>query len=84
MKKEITERILEEANYIIKTEKTMREIASDYNVSKSTVHKDLSERLKKVDYSLSKNVDEIIQDHLDTRHLRGGEVTRQRYKGRKL
>ena len=51
----IRTRVIEEANYIIKTKETVREIANKFKVSKSTVHKDLSERLKKIDKNLIKN-----------------------------
>ena len=45
---------------------------------------DISERLKKIDFELANNIDNIIKEHLDTRHIRGGEITKQKYKGKKL
>lgn len=71
--------MLDEASYIIKTKKTVREIALVFNVSKSTVHKDLHERLLKIDKNLFKKVDEILKYHIDVRHIRGGESTKKKY-----
>ncbi len=75
----INKRVLEEANYIIQTGKTVREIASLFKVSKSTVHKDLHERLLKMDKEKYKNVENILKYHIDIRHIRGGESTRKKY-----
>lgn len=75
----IQERVLKEANYMIKTEKTVREIATFFQVSKSTVHKDLHERLKKIDQLVYQKVDKIMKYHLDIRHIRGGESTKKKY-----
>lgn len=75
----INKRVLEEANYIIQTGKTVREIASLFKVSKSTVHKDLHERLLKIDKEKNKNVEDILKYHIDIRHIRGGESTRKKY-----
>ena len=73
------ERIKREASYILETKETVREIAKKFKVSKSTVHKDLHERLKLIDFDLYQEVDAILKYHKDIRHLRGGESTRQRY-----
>lgn len=75
----IQERVLKEANYMIETEKTVREIATFFQVSKSTVHKDLHERLKKIDKTIYQKVDKIMKYHLDIRHIRGGESTKKKY-----
>lgn len=75
----INKGVLEEANYIIQTGKTVREIASLFKVSKSTVHKDLHERLLKIDKEKYKNVEDILKYHIDIRHIRGGESTRKKY-----
>lgn len=75
----INKRVLEEASYIIQTGKTVREIASLFKVSKSTVHKDLHERLLKIDKEKYKNVEDILKYHIDIRHIRGGESTRKKY-----
>lgn len=79
MKNSIIERTLLEANYMIKTKKTIREIAKKFNVSKSTVHKDLKERLKEIDINKHREVSEILKEHLEIRHHRGGEATRKKY-----
>ena len=75
----INERVLNEAQYILKTGYTIREIANIFNVSKSTVHKDLHERLLKIDKVKYKKVDEIFKYHTNIRHIRGGESTKQKY-----
>lgn len=75
----INERVLNEADYIIKTGKTVREIADIFKVSKSTVHKDLHERLLKIDKKLYTLVESILKYHIDVRHIRGGESTRKKY-----
>ncbi|MGN1000577.1 MAG: sporulation transcriptional regulator SpoIIID [Bacilli bacterium] len=79
MNKYIVNRVLEEANYIIKTNHNIRDTAKKYNVSKSTVHKDLSERLLEIDTSLYKKITNIFANHLDLRHINGGEATRKKY-----
>ena len=75
----IEQRVIEEANYIIETKETVREISKKFKVSKSTVHKDLHERLKKIDKIMSKKVDEILKYHINIRHIRGGESTKRKY-----
>ena len=79
MNKTIMNRVINEANYILKTENTIREVAKIFKVSKSTVHKDLHERLKKIDIILYQKVDNIMKYHIDIRHLRGGESTKKKY-----
>ena len=79
MKNNIKQRVLNESYHIIKTNDTIREIAKTYNISKSTVHKDLKERLKLIDIDLYKEVQKIIKLHISTRHLKGGEATKKKY-----
>ena len=76
----ITKRVLDEAYYMIKTNETIREIASVFNVSKSTVHKDLHERLQNINSDLYLQIDSILKYHIDVRHIRGGESTKKKYK----
>lgn len=76
----LNDRVLKETDYILKTKKTVREIADEFNVSKSTVHKDLQDRLPKLNKELYDKVQSIMQEHLDERHLRGGESTKNKYK----
>ena len=79
MDKYIMNRVLEEANYTIATKSTVRDVADVYRVSKSTVHKDLKERLGQINMELYKKVEMIFNDHIQTRHIRGGEATKQKY-----
>ena len=76
----IKSRTLEEAKHMINTKNTIREIAKIFNVSKSTVHKDLQERLIDIDYNLYKEINSILKYHIDIRHIRGGESTKKKYK----
>lgn len=79
MTKSILERVIKEAKYIIKNESTVREMAKIFKVSKSTVHKDLHERLKDIDLELYDKVSKILIYHTDIRHIRGGIATREKY-----
>lgn len=75
----IQKRVIDEADYIIKTENTIRQIAQIFKVSKSTVHKDLHERLINIDKNRYDKVEKILEHHINIRHLRGGESTRKKY-----
>ncbi len=75
----IFKRVLDETNEVITSKKTIREIAKMYNVSKSTVHKDLHERLYYINQERYKQIQEIFKYHINIRHIRGGESTRKRY-----
>ena len=79
IKKNIINRVIEESNFIIETKKTIREIANTFQVSKSTVHKDLNERLKNINYKNYEKVKEIFNEHISIRHINGGEATRLKY-----
>lgn len=76
---DIKHRVLKEANYMIETEKTVREIASYFHISKSTVHKDLHERLINIDKNLYGEIDKILKYHTNVRHIRGGLSTQKKY-----
>ena len=76
----IRSRVIDEANYMLETKNTVREIAKVFNVSKSTVHKDLHERLICIDSILFEQIDSILKYHIDVRHIRGGESTKKKYK----
>ena len=76
----IIKRVLDEADYMLNTKKTIREIATIFNVSKSTVHKDLHERLRDINIELYDQIDSILKYHIDVRHIRGGESTKKKYK----
>ena len=79
MNTQIMKRVIEESDYIIKTNKTVREIANIFKVSKSTVHKDLSDRLLEINKDKYKKVTKILQYHTDIRHIRGGEATKLKF-----
>ncbi len=80
MREDIIDRIIEEANYIANTGATVRQTAKIFHFSKSTVHKDVSERLKYVDKELYKQVKKVLKINLDERHIRGGLATKKKYK----
>ena len=67
------------ADYIIDTKSTVRGTAQRFGISKSTVHKDLSQKLKQLNPRLYDCVKEILELNKSERHLRGGEATRQKY-----
>lgn len=79
MNKYIENRVIEEAKYMIENNSTVRYLAEVFNVSKSTVHKDLRERLLNIDKDLYKKVDSIFKFHTDTRHIKGGYSTKMKY-----
>ncbi len=79
MNSKIQKRVLEEAKYMLKTKDTVRAISQFFHVSKSTVHKDLHERLVDVDKNLYLQIEEILKYHTNIRHIRGGESTRKKY-----
>jgi putative DeoR family transcriptional regulator, stage III sporulation protein D len=76
----IKERTIKIGKYIVETRKTVRVIAKEFGVSKSTVHKDLTERLPEINPELANEVKEILDYHKSIRHLRGGEATKRKYK----
>lgn len=78
--KDIKSRVLNEASHVINTKDTIRVTADKFNVSKSTVYNDLSDRLKKLDNDLSKKINNIFKTHDKYKHIRGGEVTKNKYK----
>ncbi len=75
----IEERCVILAEHLVKNNSTVRAVASDFNISKSTVHKDISNILKKVDFDLYLKAKEIMETNKKERHLRGGEATRKKY-----
>lgn len=77
MNKNIIKRVNDIADYIIKTKDTIRQTAIIFNVSKSTVHKDMQERLYLVNINKYNEVKKIMNEHIETRHIKGGESTRQ-------
>lgn len=81
MNSNIEKRIKREAVYIVESGATVRETAKLFNVGKSTVHKDVTLRLKKLDYALYLKVRKVLDVNLSERHIRGGIATRRKYKG---
>ncbi len=73
------ERAREFAHYIIENNATVRKTASIFKISKSTVHKDVSYRLKNIDYSLYTQVKAVLDTNLKERHIRGGIATKNKY-----
>ena len=67
------------AHYIIETKDTVRSTAKKFGISKSTVHKDVSDRLLKINPILAKEVREILNENKAERHLRGGMATKLKY-----
>jgi len=76
----IEERTVELANYIIETRCTVREAAKKFGISKSTVHKDVTERLLKINESLARKARDVLMENKQERHIRGGIATREKYR----
>lgn len=76
----IEERAVELAHYIIDTKDTVRGAAKRFGVSKSTVHKDVTERLIKINPYLATEAKKVLDGNKAERHIRGGEATRKKYK----
>ena len=76
---DIKERVLREAEYIVETNATVRQTAGVFHFSKSTVHKDVAERLREIDKTLYKKVKKVLEKNLAERHIRGGEATKKKY-----
>lgn len=78
-RKSIEGRAIDIAHYIIDSKDTVRGAAVKFGISKSTVHKDVSERLKKINPSLAKEVRIILDENKAERHIRGGMATKLKY-----
>jgi putative DeoR family transcriptional regulator (stage III sporulation protein D) len=76
---DIDERVREIAEYVSRTQSTVRAAAKHFGVSKSTVHKDLTDRLKRCDAVLYKKICKILEKNRAERHLRGGMATKRKY-----
>ena len=79
MKDYIEKRAIELAEYIIENNATVRRTAKEFNISKSTVHKDVHERLKKINPALANDVRVILDKNKAERHIRGGMATKLKY-----
>jgi putative DeoR family transcriptional regulator (stage III sporulation protein D) len=80
LKDYIAKRAVAVAEYIIKNKTTVRAAAKLFNVSKSTVHKDVSERIARLNPEIHKRVKTVLDLNLDCRHIRGGEATKLKYR----
>ncbi len=80
MKDYIIKRACEMGEYLIESQVTVREAARFFNISKSTVHKDVTERLKEIDKVLYEQVKAVLEINLCERHIRGGIATKEKYK----
>ena len=81
MKGNMEERACQLALYIIENKATVRTAAQKFNISKSTVHKDISERLPQFNRVLYQQVKEVLEVNKAQRHIRGGIATRKKYRG---
>lgn len=79
MRKKTIERAIKVAEYIIETKQTVREIAVEFGSNKSTVHMDLRHRLPDIDEELAKEVHAILDQHKASRHLNGGQKTKEKW-----
>lgn len=79
MKRELEERACELAVYMIETGATVRATARHFGISKSTVHKALTEQLRLCSYPLYNQVRQVLDKNKQERHIRGGMATRQKY-----
>ena len=81
MDESITRRCLTVAQYMLEKRSTVRQAAAHFGLSKSSVHKDMCQRLPKIDMRLGREVAALLEYNKAVRHLRGGEATRRRYQG---
>ena len=79
MKTYIEERAIEIANYMIENNATVRQAAKNFGISKSTVHKDVTERLMQVNPALAREARKILDVNKSERHIRGGLATKEKY-----
>ena len=79
MKEYIEERAVDVANYIIESNATVRQTARRFGISKSTVHKDVTERLTQINPSLASQARKVLDINKSERHIRGGLATKEKY-----
>lgn len=75
----IEDRAIELASYIIEKKTTVRAAAKKFGISKSTVHKDITERLVLINAALANRVRDVLEENKAERHIRGGEATKAKY-----
>ena len=76
----INQRVIESAHYFINNEATVRETSKQFGVSKTTTHKDLTERLPRINRLLYERVNNILEKNKQERHMRGGIATQEKFK----
>ena len=79
LKKYMEERVIESATYIIEHNATVRQTAKQFGVSKSTVHKDVTERLETINKTLARQARKVLDINKSERHIRGGMATKEKY-----
>ena len=79
MKDYIEERAIQIANYIIENNATVRQTAKEFGISKSTVHKDVTDRLSQLNPALAAEARKVLDVNKSERHIRGGLATREKY-----
>ncbi len=82
VKSYIEQRTMEIANYIVERNATVRQTAKQFGISKSTVHKDVSQRIVQLSPSLAEQVRLVLDHNKSERHIRGGLATREKYRSR--
>ncbi len=83
MYNDIEERVKKVATYIIETGSTVRQTAKIFNISKSTIHKDISQRLEEINPSLAIEAKKVLEKNKEERHIRGGMATKLKYEAKK-
>ncbi|MBE7022251.1 MAG: sporulation transcriptional regulator SpoIIID [Ruminococcaceae bacterium] len=84
MKDYISNRVVLLAEYIIENKATVRKAAKQFNISKSTVHKDITERLLLLNNGLAAEAKKVLEENKANRHIRGGMATKHKYENRKM
>ncbi len=79
MKEDLVERVINVANHIYDTHDTIRKTAKIYGYSKSTIHNDVSIKLKMIDRDLYEKTKQILDENFAEKHIRGGEATKKKY-----
>lgn len=79
MRDEMQERAIMLGEYILETGATVRAAAKEFKISKSTVHKDVSQRLERINHELYRKVKKVLEFNLQERHIRGGNATKEKY-----
>ncbi|HHU61546.1 MAG: sporulation transcriptional regulator SpoIIID [Bacillota bacterium] len=82
MRDYIRKRVVDVSLYIVKTKATVRKAAGIFGVSKSTIHKDVTERLPRINKELAEQVKQVLELNKAQRHIRGGEATKRKYRAK--